>query len=241
MFASSFELWDRHCNIVWQRRLMPVLSLPREFLDASGKVFALLWQIWLMVGPDPYQVLHFCERVRCIVSDMGTERLIARFVDILPDMFEVMLNTKTQLRHRPFLLPLCLCSPGWMHGWDIVLRRCLSGMKWFPVWLEGVRSIVSSFRTKLLVASLCKRILQAGYEIISSMVSDVSMPSIAEWRWCTLFEACKSLKSVIGTLRSHWDPNLFKNAQDPVTIKKASSAIASRAWSSDFEFVLRSL
>jgi hypothetical protein len=231
MFASSFELWDRHDNIVWERRLMPVIALPREFLDAAGKTFALLWVVWLMVGPSPTEVLRFCERVRCIVSDMGTERLIARYPDVLPDMFELMFNVKTTLEPRRFLLPLCVSSPGWQHGWDIVLKRSLASLRFFPTFLDGLRSMVSFFRARMLVDLVCRHVAQTGFPAISEMVQNVTVPSIAEWRWGTLFQACGNIDKVLNTLRTYWNPDLFKNAQDPVKLKKMGASLSSSLWS----------
>lgn len=100
LFASSFEVWDRSGDLPWCRRLMPVVSLERDFLDGRGKTFALLFQIWLLVGPRPCEVRRFCRRVRCIVTDAGTERLVANFGDVLPYFLQrcelpVVLRTET--------------------------------------------------------------------------------------------------------------------------------------------------
>ena len=82
MFASSFEIWDQ--RLLWSRELMPVLSLERHMLDARSKTLALLFQIWLLVVPSAEKMIRLLSRVRCILTDMGTKRLMANMVGGLP-------------------------------------------------------------------------------------------------------------------------------------------------------------
>lgn len=49
MFRVSFDL---HVGSDWSRRFMLVVCLPKNLLDALGKTLALLWQVFLMAGPD---------------------------------------------------------------------------------------------------------------------------------------------------------------------------------------------
>ena len=88
MFASSFEIWDQ--RLPWLRELMPVLSSERHMLDARSKTLALLFQIWLLVVRSAEEMIRFLSRVRCILTDMGTERLMANMVDCLPELFQLM-------------------------------------------------------------------------------------------------------------------------------------------------------
>ena len=62
--------------------------------DAMSKSIALLWQIYLMVGPGYQQVRGFCNRVRSFTTDMGVERLMARMPDCLVEFYEVWLGIK---------------------------------------------------------------------------------------------------------------------------------------------------
>ncbi len=149
LFAASFELRDTAGEFPWQRRYFPMLALQSDFMDSVGKGMALVFMIFLMVGPHPDQVIAFCNRVKCIVADMGTERKIARIVDLLPEFYNTMLGTNWQVPDRIYLFPLCVASPGWMHGWDIVLQRGLRSLSWFPTFIVGLRALVVFSRTKL--------------------------------------------------------------------------------------------
>ena len=144
MFASSFEVSDQ--RLPWSRELMPVLSLERHMLHARSKTLALLFQIWLLVGPSAEEMIRFLSRVRCILTDMCTERLMANMVDCLPELFQLMGAPAQGLPRRTHTFDLCLQSPGWMHQWDVILKRGFSSLSWFPSCLDGMRALVSFFR-----------------------------------------------------------------------------------------------
>ena len=127
MFA---RIWDQ-C-LPWSREMMPVLSFERHMLDARSKTLALLFQIWLLVGPSAEKMIRFLSRVRCILTDMGTERLMANMVDCLPELFQLMGAPAQGQPRRTHTFDLCLQSPGWMHQWDVILKG-FSSLLWFPV------------------------------------------------------------------------------------------------------------
>ena len=153
MFASSFEIWDQRTP--WSRELMPVLSLERHMLDARSKTLALFFQIWLLVDPSAEEMIGFLSRVRCILTDVGTEGLIANMVDCFPELFQLMGAPAQGLPRRTHTLDLCLQSPGWMHQWDVILKRGFSSLLWFPSWFDGMRALVSFFRLSTMVSQLC--------------------------------------------------------------------------------------
>jgi len=138
LFAASFELRDIQGHFPWERRLFPLVSLHGDFMDAIGKAVGLLWMIFLLVGPCHDDVINCCNRVRCIVSDMGTERKIATLADLVPEFYSVMLGrSELHIAVCSRLFPVCIASPGWMHGWDIILQRGLRSLTWFHVFIVG--------------------------------------------------------------------------------------------------------
>ena len=92
LFGVSFELFDYYSRIPCVRRYMPFIALQRDFLDAAGKAYALLWCVWLLVGPTIAEMARFCNQVKGLVTDMGTERLLPRMIDILDLFYEIMLG-----------------------------------------------------------------------------------------------------------------------------------------------------
>ena len=138
------DIYDGENNF-FERRLLPMVALQRCFLDAGGKLIALLWQLWLMTGPEPEQLRRLLASTRAIVTDCGVERLLADTMDIVPDFFQT-LGLKGRLPERTqHTFPRALAIPGWMHSWDTILRRGLASLPWFPSWLEGFRACVAFF------------------------------------------------------------------------------------------------
>ena len=87
LFAASFDLVCRSAPEFCQRRYFAGVRIGHDLLSALGKTIALLWQIFLQIGPDFNLMRQFCSSVAGICSDLGTERLIARGADILIDFF----------------------------------------------------------------------------------------------------------------------------------------------------------
>ena len=133
---------------------------------------------------------------------------------------------------------MCIPSPGWQHGWDLILLRGLRGLKWFPAWLDGMRALVSFFRAKLMLNSFCAHLERLQFGAIAEMLRGTSIPSIAEWRWSTLFTAYENLSKVLSTFATHFDSSLFRNSKDPKLISRVSKAIASEQWMWQFQVAL---
>ena len=108
------------------------MSLESHMLDAHSKTFALLFQNGLLVGPSAEDMIRFLSRVRCILTDVGTEGLIANMVDCFAELFQLMCAPAQGLPRRMHTFDLCLQSPGWMHQWDVILKRGFSSLLWFP-------------------------------------------------------------------------------------------------------------
>ena len=119
MFAVSMEVFDLEGQLPFERRLLPLLSLSRDFLDSIGKATALCWLAFLLVGPTYEQMARFLDSVISVCSDMGPERLIPLCSDLLSDFCDIFLGMHNMPLRRS-LLPLALQAPGWCHGWDIV-------------------------------------------------------------------------------------------------------------------------
>lgn len=235
LFATSFDIWDGHD---FHRRLAPVISLERTDYDAQGKMKALLWQIWLMAGPKAEDMIRFCTGVRALVTDQGTERMLATMPDALVDFWEMLPEAGEPPPAREFTFPRALEVPGWMHLWDTVLRRGLSSLSFFPQWMSQTRALAAFLRTAPMVTQLSNSIKATGRSGIAEMITSLKLPAIATWRWKTLVEFCKTLEPVIETLRLYFDPQLFKNSKDPARMKTVASALREEEWLLQFRFIL---
>lgn len=133
--------------------------------DALSKTVALLWQIWLMVGPSFSRVRQFCDRVRSITTDMGVERLIAGQPDCLVEFYECWLKARLPAdidRGRKFLFPRAIEVGGWKHLFDNLIVRGLSSLDWFPGWLDKCKALVSFLRTVTVIEELESQLFARG-------------------------------------------------------------------------------
>ena len=169
---------------------------------------------------------------------MGTERKLARLHDLVPEFYNVMLECKVQVEARLYLFPIAVASPGWMHGWDVVLQRGLSSLSFFSVFLVGFRALVAFCRSKLWRGQLVRHLKSQGLVVMAQVIDAIRMPSVTEWRWGTLSSACKSLLAVFGTLAHYFRPELFGSCKDGnKTINAAANALASPRFHAQLKFV----
>ena len=191
MFSVPIDVFVQQGDTtLLERRLLPLVSLSRDFLDAVGKLVALLWALWLMLGPQMDQFRHFLGRTRAIVSDCGTERKLADHMDIIPFFYQV-LNPK--LPESPFsshTFMRALPIPGWMHTWDNILRRGLASLTFFPKFIDNLRALVSFLRTDILKRQAIKDAKAFGFVMLAELLEDLSLPSLA----CHRMESAGSLR-----------------------------------------------
>jgi hypothetical protein len=114
LFAASFDfVLDGTCV----RRLLPFISATLG-MDLDAKAFTLLWQFFLVIGPTFRTLRSWCNRVRSVCTDFGTERLFAHIRDVLPAFCKFV---GIQVSGEPLsrLFPRALQIPGWHHLWDV--------------------------------------------------------------------------------------------------------------------------
>ena len=111
LLAGSFDLIIRNVAYFCQHRYFPQLRIGPALFTVKGKCFALLWMIWLMVGPSFRAVRAFCDRVTFIVSDYGSEHKIPDLPDLLPDfsknsaltfLHQSLISVKSSYFHKDY-------------------------------------------------------------------------------------------------------------------------------------------
>lgn len=236
LYASSFDMLSEGQFV---RKMLPMVSLDRSFMDAVGKVLALLWQMWLMTGPGYGMLRAFCHRVRSVTTDQGVERFVANFKCILPDFYGLFDKDfrPPALLAGEMLFPRAVEMPGWMHLWDLVIRKGLCLPKYFPKWLVGLKAIVAFMRKSIDLEVLLRSLRQKGFEGAADLLASISLPSFADWRWKTLRTCCNAVLSFVDTLREHFDHKLFKQARDGTAMRNLMEALGSQTWRNFLGFV----
>jgi hypothetical protein len=237
LFATSFDLITTGTGWTCSRRLMPVIRLGLYMATAKGKTFAMLWKVVLLVGPSFYRLREFLRRVRAITSDMGTERLLAGQPDMLLTFCECLgipipFGSLPQL----WLFPRALQAPDWMHIFDTLIKRGLASARWFPHFLEVLKSLLKMLRNHR--ADIRHDLDAIGFHAVSDLLTSVSMPYFANWRWKTLHLACKAIGSHLDTLTASFSSFKFlAKLRDTVMAKHVHEALACQEWRAQFFFV----
>ena len=87
LLATSIDIF-RTPHSPGVRRLLPVLQIGQATLGIAGKCYALLWQLFLMIGPYPSRFREVLNRMRSITADMGTEAGLHMLPDVLGEFFQ---------------------------------------------------------------------------------------------------------------------------------------------------------
>ena len=136
LFAASFDLVIEEVKHFFQRRLMPQVSIGSVMYTCLGKAFAMLWQIWLLVGPKYIDMRICLDSVAGINTDFGTERKVVDLPDVLIDfMHFIGCPVPKNAVRETWLLPNALPIAGWHHIFDGLIRFGLYQFAWFPSWL----------------------------------------------------------------------------------------------------------
>jgi hypothetical protein len=235
MLATSIDIQDGQTIT---RRLLPLISLESYQFGALWKVAALLWQLFLVVGPL-YSTMRLClRRIRGVLTDFGTERKIADYTDLLGDWYEVLdRKFKAPNDLGEYLLPRALLVPGWRHLFDVVIRRSLCSLDYFPGFVDKLKAIVSFLRQSTILSELARDLTRRGYPGVADLLCATSFPSFAQWRWGTLRACCSSLGRCLDSLRQTFDPSPWRGSRDGVRLRKVIAALRCPLWRAQFTFV----
>lgn len=139
LFAVSYEIWHQgECH----RRFMPAVQpLGKTALE---KVYTILWMLFLKFGPDISRLSDACANVRAIVSDLGTERLVAYHPNCLGTFFECIGYPVEQPPSRLLdcnrLFPRAIYISGWRHMWDNILQSILRACDFFLSFITKLKA-----------------------------------------------------------------------------------------------------
>lgn len=236
MFGATIDIYHAKA---FTRKLLPIVSLSRSRMDSLGKLFTLLWQCYLLIGPSLDVFRWFLMRVKAITTDFGTERKLARFRDMLPDFGWLIKHVGWTRAHRErWMFPYCIQVPGWKHQFDLFIRRGLGDLSFFPGWLAKLKAIVSFLRLESNVNVLKKSFEASGAFGLSDMISMAKLPRFADWRWGTLQQCTKILTRFIDSFIRFFNVRLFAGSRDNVQLTLVASALSPASlWRRQLDFV----
>jgi hypothetical protein len=238
LFASSFDLFTFADTVLFQHRLLRQISIGINLYSAFGKTCALLWQIFLDVGPRYGEIRSFCNSVRSICHDYGAERLVPAQPDFLiPFLRSLHVPIPTNARAQEFLFPFALSMPGWLHQIDGLIRFGLCSLIWFPFFLKVLKALLRFVREH--VEDIAELLELHGYAGAAQVMRKLKPPSFANWRWKTLHDVCNALEAAVVTLRryAHVLKDLVSKLSDGTQAKCIKAALEDIRWYTCFQFV----
>ena len=214
LFASTFDVYyAMEAGMQFKRRLFPnVMPLGKNVL---GKVFTMLWQIFLMFGPDVERIAAFLGRVVSITTDMGTEHLIADAGNCLQEFFRIFGDSSAgAVLAGANLFPNALLIGGWRHLWDNIICRSLCSLFFFPRWVLELK-VSSPITLKIKFVTTFSQ----NFNMFGSTVSQFfykkraapkrfrpNMASTSGLKLPAEFGSQSSDDPVLGTTASVWEP-----------------------------------
>jgi hypothetical protein len=240
LFSGSFDLMVKAASYFCQHRYFPQVRIGPALFSVRGKCFALLWMIWLMVGPSYKTVKSFCRRVRYINSDYGSEHKIVDLPDLLIDFFRAIhVDVPRNALPDQYLFPHGLLLPGWHHTFDGIIRWGLMTLEFFGFFLQALKAWLKLCRNHM--DDLAKMLHEDGLDAAVVVLRGTTFETFAQWRWRKIASCTRGVRCAreillgapcIATLR-----RFLATMHDTSIAKVILKSISSKVFPLHFQFV----
>ena len=150
--------------------------------------------------------------VRSLTTDMGTERGIILMPYALLEQFMDHIGAKVKLsRSSHLLFPPAIHIGGWKHKMDLLIKKGLWLLPWFPQFYQRVKHIYSFVRKKRTV--VCAELVKCGKAGLASVIKTARAPYAAHWRWGTLHKLLKGMTAFLAVAQRFLRPAAFPKDQ----------------------------
>ena len=152
--SSGFEILATEADeFIEGERLMnnstklPYVGMSHGFTSLAYKTFALLWQIFLVVGPSGDDMRRWVDSVESITTDWGTESGIVNAPDVIPWFLATVLGkAPPEIDKHSRLFRKALWLPGWNHLMSNAMKAALNTLRTWPGVLQKLRVFTKFFR-----------------------------------------------------------------------------------------------
>ena len=186
-----------------QRRLCPQMQIARHMYTLLGKVVTVLWILFLLFGPSYDRMRRACNSIGGFTSDLGTERNVPGYKDILiPFLRSLKVPIPRHAARQEFLFPVALLNAGWNHIWDGLIRWGLCSLHWFSHFLRCLKALVKVLRDDL--DDIVDAFAGATLSGVRAILKNLKVPNFLEWRWGSIGDVTKELWEALVLLRQHF-------------------------------------
>ena len=131
--------------------ILPAVTLGYAMTSALDKMLALLWVLWLVLGPSATVLLKCLELCISVTTDQGTEASMVDVVDIAAAFMKSLAGGPIHALgdlvriDRP-LLPRAMRIPGWQHMCAGLSKYVCKLSPSYPVYLAHMQALTSAMR-----------------------------------------------------------------------------------------------
>jgi hypothetical protein len=198
------------------RRTLPGSSLAYGHTTWVDKCVALIWAVFLLVGPDLQMLYAFWQNVRSVTTDYGVELSTSLICDILPafvvwtsgNVSIPQVSNLIRTQHR--LMPKCLRIGGWSHSCGHIMEMaCKVHEKW-PKFLGMLRCLCRVLQNDSYRKHL-GQVLKVPDVSCGKLLRSFTA-NFAKWRFETLFDVLRQL-SPLRVISGHIKRTNFDGVQ----------------------------
>ena len=240
LWAASIDVLRSGADSADVRKLLllPLITLPKSMRDQFGKCAAFVWQAFLVAGPSFDGVRRWLNSIRGVLTDLGTERLMARSPDFLISFFQwIGAPTPAGCQPQRYLLPKAIQVPGWKHILDNLIKNGLNSCKFFPKCIKMIRALVAFWRDVENKSEFSKFLKRKGMPGLAILIIETNLQTFAAWRWHKLEAIARDLLKWFASARLHFDRMLFSNKRDQKELTLVAQAFASDVFLDELIFV----
>jgi hypothetical protein len=205
-----------------ETRILPPVSLAYGAFGLIHKAVALLWSLFLILGPSQAKFDWFRDKVASVTTDMGTEFRLMSMPDISRTFFEYLrhknMGVAAPLTNRAFVLfPKSIRLPGWSHLWSNIMHMVSKQFGRYPEFVEHLRYVCKTFRNPTWVEHLLRKYPDEAS--IQWLQTRKWTASLAKWRFETMHFVAKCVLGVRSFLQNTIEASVFTNPQDTKAVE----------------------
>jgi hypothetical protein len=226
------------------RSTLPAVILGYCLTASIDKVLALLWALWLVVGPDAKYLQAVVDKVISFTTDLGVEHYMVHTPDIVPAFMRWIhgeplaglgryVNYGTPLFKRAFVVP------GWGHLCASVMKYVCKFSLAFPKYLTHMRALCALMHINTWREYLAMRFKDKPF---APYLNRPFTANIVKWRYATLHDVADQLLHLRSFFENDFTEELWNNPQEPELIKNCLAAKQDKSFwrwlSATFRFLL---
>ena len=210
----------------FERTILPAVLLGYGLTTALDKVLALLWALWLIVGPSMVTLQVILDSVISFTTDQGTESSMLDVPDILPAFMQWIAGAaiSTLGPHINFdrkLFRRALRIPGFGHVCAGLVHFCCKWSPNYPRYLGHMRALVSMMRNQTHREHLARVYKHKPY---AKLLEQTWTSHFLKWRYAALHDVAEDLLVLRESFEHDLSEHVFNDFQDRELFQACMSA-----------------